>query len=516
MITVMKDARRPVIPPFRQAMLLTMLFFLAAAACNFPLFTKPPAVDEPAVQQTLAALWFATPASPPPQGTGQPFPGLATSVPDVPPGMIAYPIQSGDTLPALTKRFQVQPQDILSPSPLPAEGLLPAGQVVAIPAAIQEEVTGGPLLPDSEVIFSPSAAGLDLAAFVQSAGGYLSRYSLQVDEEWLTGVEVVQRVAVETSINPALLLGILEYRSGWVSSNPPGADQDEYPIGFMLPSYTGLYKELLLTARYLTIGYYGWRSGDLTRLTLADGSSLRVAPALNAGSVGLQSLFAMLYDQSGWRAALYGDSSFPAAYRAMFGDPWQRAALVEPLFPAALQPPALELPFQPGERWALTGGPHPAWGVGSPFGALDFAPVTGQKGCQVSTAWALASVSGLVVRSRDGAVVIDLDGDGSEQTGWNLLYLHIAREERIPAGSWVQTDDRIGHPSCEGGVSSGAHVHLSRKYNGEWIAANAPFPLVLSGWRAFAEEKAYRGGLVKGDQVVTAKSDGSRTSSITR
>ena len=515
-MAMVKSVERLLRSFFRRAVFLGLLFFLLTSACNFPLLSQPHPTDEPSVQQTLAALWFATPVSSLQQGNNQSNPDIVTSLPAVSPGMIAYSIQSGDTLDALAKRFQVQPEEILSSSPLSAQGLLPSGQVVTIPAVIQEEVTGGALLPDSEVIFSPSAASLDLVAFIQSSGGYLSRYSLEIDGENLTGAQVVQRVALETSINPALLLGVLEYRSGWVTSNPPGADQTEYPIGFMLPSYAGLYKELLLTARYLTIGYYGWRSGNFIRLTFTDGSSLRIAPALNAGTVGLQSLFAMLYSQSGWQTALYGNASFPAAYRALFGDPWQRAALVEPLFSPALQPPSLELPFQPGERWALTGGPHAAWGIGSPFGALDFAPITGQKGCQVSTAWALASISGLVVRSADGVVVIDLDADGSEQTGWNLLYLHIAREGRISTGSRVQTGDRIGYPSCEGGVSSGTHVHLSRKYNGEWIPADGSLPLVLSGWRAFSEEKAYRGGLVKGDQVVTAKTDGSSNSVITR
>jgi hypothetical protein len=48
------------------------------------------------------------------------------------------------------------------------------------------------------------------------------------------------------------------------------------------------------------------------------------------------------------------------------------------------------------------------------------------RGCHESYAWVVASVPGLVVRSDNGVVVIDMDGDGYEQTGWTLLYLHIA------------------------------------------------------------------------------------------
>ena len=80
-------------------------------------------------------------------------------------------------------------------------------------------------------------------------------------------------------------------------------------------------------------------------------------------------------------------------YAEMFGDPWQgrqrRAA-----FPAGLAQPALELPFQPGEYWSLTSGPHIAWTTGTPRGALDFAPITGEPACAVSVAWVTASASG--------------------------------------------------------------------------------------------------------------------------
>ena len=47
----------------------------------------------------------------------------------------------------------------------------------------------------------------------------------------------------------------------------------------------------------------------------------------------------------------------------------------------------------------------------------------------------------------------------------------------------VETDDRIGHASCEGGVSTGTHLHFARKYNGEWVLADGPLPFVLSSRR---------------------------------
>jgi hypothetical protein len=84
------------------------------------------------------------------------------------------------------------------------------------------------------------------------------------------------------------------------------------------------------------------------------------------------------------------------------------------------------------------------------------------------------------------------------------LYLHVANKDRVQKGQWVDTNDRIGHASCEGGIATGTHLHFARKYNGEWVIADGPIPFVLDGWRAVAGDKPYHGKLVRGDQVITA------------
>ncbi len=127
-----------------------------------------------------------------------------------------------------------------------------------------------------------------------------------------------------------------------------------------------------------------------------------------------------------------------------------------------------------------------------------------------------ASAAGLVIRSERGIVTIDLDGDGLEQTGWVLFYMHVADQGRVLPGSMVQVDTPIGHPSCEGGLATGTHVHLARKYNGEWLAADGPLPMVLSGWVAHAGEIFYEGRLEKDGRIVSAHPDGSAGSTIVR
>jgi murein DD-endopeptidase MepM/ murein hydrolase activator NlpD len=419
-------------------------------------------------------------------------------------------------LPALEKRFGVEPGEITSPEGLPDQAFLTPGQPLSVPNRLGETPYPNALLPDSEVIYSPSTLDFHIETYIQNSPGYLSTYGELVDGEWASAGEIVTRVAADHSINPKILLAFLEYRSQWVLGQPQGPDAINFPLGFKVPGYKGLYYELGFAATQLNVGYYGWRSGTFTELQFHDGSKVRLSPALNPGSVALQRLFAKLYDQEPWFETLYGGNNFVSLYQEMFGDPWARAATVEPLFPQSIGQPALELPFMPGERWSFTGGPHYAWSSDTPRGGLDFAPVTGEPACIVSRAWVTASAPGVVVRSGHNVVAIDLDGDGYEQTGWVLMYLHIADKERVPLGATVKLDDRLGHPSCERGKSTGTHVHIARKHNGEWINSAGPLPFVLSDWQVQMGPKIYQGSLVKDGQTVTANPLGPQTSIIVR
>ncbi|MEK7683169.1 MAG: hypothetical protein AAB321_03865, partial [Chloroflexota bacterium] len=168
------------------------------------------------------------------------------------------------------------------------------------------------------------------------------------------------------------------------------------------------------------------------------------------------------------------------------------------------QQPELLLPFVPNRIWDFTGGPHYSWGTSLPLGALDFGPPAIASGCTPSGEWAAAPAAGIVARSEEAIVVIDLDGDGDERTGWSLFFFHIAEAGRIQAGVKVEVGDLLGHPSCEGGTATGTHFHLARRYNGEWLPADGALPFVMDGWVAKQGAALYEGTLVKGSKVVAA------------
>jgi LasA protease len=458
----------------------------------------------PAPTSPPAATYTQLPqATPTPKESSTPAPPLL------------YYTQAGDTLAALAVRFGVDFSEISSPNSPIKPGFLDPGQLLLIPHRLGEISSPDHILPDSEIVFSPSALDFDLEKFINSTKGFLVTY-----KEWRANgrddaANTIYRVAIENSINPRLLLAVLEYQSHWVYGQPANLAQTDYPLGHVDYQKKGLYYQLSWAVQMLNIGYYGWRDGRVTQLDFPDGKSVRLAPDLNAGTVSLLYLFAQLYDEPNWAGAMYSAEGLPALYKTMFGDPWVRALTVEPLFPATLSQPSFELPFARGKRWSFTGGPHSAWGPDGALASLDFAPSTTIHGCYNSDEYVTAMASGTVVRSETGVVVVDLDGDGSELTGWVIMYLHIATDGRLPVNTWVNQGDPIGHPSCEGGQATGTHVHVARKYNGEWIEADGPLPFELSGWIAHKGDAIYLGTLTKDSSVVTASVYGEYKSLIT-
>jgi LasA protease len=482
-------------------------------APNGALWTATPTVSVPTDHVTTASTH--NPLNQPVVPNSTQIPTPESVVIDTAP--LLYYTQAGDTLPVIATRFGVDIKEIVtSDGNLPQTGLLTPNTLLIIPHMLVNTTSPVKILPDSELIFSPSAIDFDVKGYVSQAGGYLSRYKEWLNSsQWTSGAEIVSRIATENSINPRLLLALIEYQSGWVTGTPSNAKQEDYPLGKVDLSQKGLYSQLAWAVNQLSIGYYGWREGWVTDIQFSDGISARLAPDLNSGTVALQYYFAQLDDTPAWLGAIDPSTGIAALYEKLFGNPWLRAKQVEPLYPPNLSQPDMILPFLIGQVWSYTGGPHGAWEQDGARAAVDFAPGSTESGCVASNAWVVASVPGLIVRVGNGAVVEDLDGDGNEQTGWDILYMHV-NGLRVKEGDWVETSDYLGHPSCEGGIATGTHVHVARKYNGEWISADGPLPMVLSGWTVHAGSVPYEGTMTKGDKIIYSSVYGSGESLISR
>lgn len=475
---------------FKQTLKPLISFTLLLTSCNLPArdISRPPA---PTAN---------------PQGNSAPF-FLETPLPmrtTYKPGeLVDYMAQSGDTLPALAARFNTSVDEILQANPhIPRDATsMPPTMPMKIPIYYLA-LWANPfqVIPDHAFVNSPTSIGFNTSAFVSSTSGWLKNYRVYAGGKWRSGPEMVDFVAINYSINPRLLLAILEYQGEALTQ--PVIPVKKNLLGFTRPYWDTPYLQLVTAANTLNNGYYGWRTGDLLEFESRDKTLLRPDPWQNAGSVAIQYYFSRIFTGDKYAVAT-GPEGLILTYINLFGDPWDDSYT---LIPGSLQQPDFKLPFPADQVWSYTGGPHTGWGSGEPLAAVDFAPPADKSGCFIAKEknYATAMADGLIIRSSIDGVALDLDKDGDERTGWVIFYLHLASDTRPLVGTELNQGEKIGYPGCAGGHSTGTHVHIARKYNGEWIVADSVLPFNMSGWVAHNGAREYLGTLTKGAATVIA------------
>lgn len=469
------------------------------------------ATAEPAVGGG-AALSRSTPTSLPPTPVTQPtrpvYAGLPTPDPphvtEAEMNILTHIVGPGETLAVIAGRYGTTVAELVNANQLADIDYLLVGQVLSIPAAASLVGLETKIIPDSELVYGPTTADFDIREYLSTYYPQSALFTVRevVEEQELDGVGMIDLVALRFSVNPRLLLAMVEQRTGWVT-RPFSGDPLPYPMGYVRPGFEGFYTQLSWAANRVNEGFYARAEGGWSGFPLADGTRLAFHPTINHGTAGVQNWLGAHTGATyaGWLIEA-GAGGFLATYERLFGSPFART--YEPLLPNGLTQPEMDLPWEPGVPWYFTGGPHGGWASGSSWAALDFGPDRDKLGCYVSEAWVTAALDGTVLYSDFGGVLVDQDGDGQLGTGWVIVYWHVDRQGRVPAGTVVERGDRLGHPSCEGGFSSGTHLHIARRYNGRWLAADGSLPFVMDGWVSQGEGIEYNGFLVRGNEVKEA------------
>lgn len=482
---------------------IALVCLLLFSACSTPLAPstatlEPTATPSPAVTLTPTPTLTPAPSPTPLPPTATPDPPRANT-PDLSAlgegwAAFSYTLQTGEDLGIVASRYGLSYDVIRRANGFSGGETFFPGQAILVPQKISRPGPAFKMIPDSELVYGPSAIGFDPYSFIaQYPLGYLYHYTEIVDGGSVSGAALIQRAAENYSLNPRLLLALLEYQSGWLTRADP--QEKIYPYGRAQGGAEGLFRQLQWAANALNRGFYEWRDGSLSLLILGDGTRVGLDEGLNAATASVQYVLSETRRADDWEEAVRS-GGLAATYAALFGNPF--AHTVEPLLPPGLSQPELALPWPGGETWFYSGGPHPSFGSGTPWGAVDFLPPGKESGCRVSENWVTAAAAGVVARSGDGQLLLDLDGDGFEQTGWVILYLHIAAQDRPPSGTYLARGDHVGHPSCEGGFAQDAHVHIARKYNGVWLAASGEgsvAPFAMGDYTVHSTGQVYNGTL---------------------
>lgn len=423
----------------------------------------------------------------------------------------------GDTLSRIASIHGHSIESLVAINGLQNPDVLQIGQVIKLPPKPDANGPSFQILPDTRLVRSSGAQAFDVEGYVQRQPGILRNMSSfaiarRADGSTfnisLSASEALQRVSLDFSVDPRVLLAFLEYRAGLLSDPHVDGEQLLYPLvspktlgGIDRP---GLYAQLVWLADQLNNGYYGnkYRGDDI--IDFVDGSRMFYHQDLKPGTVAIQHVFARMNAGAGW-ARDVGEGGFHHVYRSLFGDPF---ADYERDDASELRQPVLSLPFRAGEVWRFTGGFHGGWGNGSAWASIDFAPPK-EEGpapyCYTSSFPVTAVARGMIARLSEGAVMLDLDLDGNEGSGWTILYLHVTHAESLERGEIVEAGEVLGYPSCEGGYSTATHLHIARRHNGEWIPAdcvNCPAslripPFTMSDWQVVGvRNQLYQGYMV--------------------
>jgi murein DD-endopeptidase MepM/ murein hydrolase activator NlpD len=503
---------------FKTAACIVGGLLFCIAGCSRPRTIEEATIPQTQIEATatptaggeslVIAAFTATPI--PISQTPTPLPSPTPTIGEMPiqvpvSGPFSYhTIREGQTLGYIALLYHTEIEELVEMNNLDGPAaLLQIGQELRVPIQTEIVAPDKSLIPNSEVVYGPAYTDFNIVEFINNQGGYLATYHQVVNGEELGGAQIIERVSEQFSVGPRLLLALLEHYGSWVTNPTPTDEQLNMPLGSHNPRGGNLHQAMEFTANRINAGYYGYKRDGFWIFHLPDRSQAVTAQGINAGTVGVQNILAIHSDFDTWLQEL-STNGLMADYHALFGNPFDYE--VKPLVPINLTQPPLSLPWVEGQGFYFTSGPHAGFVDGSAWAAIDFGPPDVLGNCFYSAEPNTAAGSGVVVVARQGEVQIDLDGDGHVQTGWVLLYLHVALDADSPVqvGQQVTQGDVIGYASCEGGLANSSHLHFARRFNGEWLEAGGPVPMNLSGWIVQPNLTSYEGAIVKGNQVRTA------------
>ena len=449
--------------------LMRAIVLLAIVLCAF-VFLKP----------RLARSYAHTDA--PPVST-------AASVADEP-EPTALPPQPPTSTPVVTSTATATVTPIPTPTSTPTIQPLPTVQV--------GEAGYGELISDSFFLYSPSVLNFNVQRFLDGQPGPLKDYQEELHGKVWTAAEIIAFNAINFGVNPQAILVALEAQGNVISDACAPV-----PVKDKLTGWPGFYTYV----RWLTYGaltaYDGARYGEVKYQAIFDDQrTIEIPQGLNAGTTALEIALARSLPPDQWSAWVQGDAPlYRERFRAWFGNPYAAPDAVAA--PLAL-PGGYHLPFQEGDTWFYTGGPHSYDSSGArPWSSLDFVPPENlwcPGGETPANRWVAAAADGVVIQSGEALVVID-HGDG-----WRTYYSHVAADGRVPQWKTVVRGEPIGHPSCEvepGGSTNGVHVHFAIWRAGLGFVDIAG--LSLTGWLT-GETSHYNGTLTR-DGVVKRAED---------
>ena len=306
----------------------------------------------------------------------------------------------------------------------------------------------------------------------------------------LRHAEAISHYSAFATTSPKIFIALIEHQTGLVSTSRFDTEQVKFAFG-ELSEEIGFNNQLADIAGRINQNVYNdIGSLDIATLDVDAEVSSQLPVEQNARKV-ISAIFSFakpsIHVQSNMLSEL---KSFNQIYRELFP---QVSASTDNFTPSSVlaAPPSnfLQLPFPIGESWS-NGGSHTFTGSGDyPQSSLDFND-GGGWGSNLDHLWVVAAAGGrVVVHSSCNVEVVHDDG-------WSTAYYHLD-DLQVQTGDVIDINTPLAHYAnnrnqalCEGGSSSGPHVHFSLKKDAQYFHLDG---VALSGYVVHTGNDSYDG-----------------------
>ncbi|WP_444995624.1 peptidoglycan DD-metalloendopeptidase family protein [Aliikangiella sp. IMCC44359] len=320
-------------------------------------------------------------------------------------------------------------------------------------------------LKKSNIIYQyDEVFGFDIQKYLTQNAPHLAPYA-----------ESISHMSGESTISPKILIALMEHQTGLISSVEVNDNELSTPFGVLSQKY-GFIEQLRDVAERLSKAFYKGHSFEET------GKNQKFTTDADAQRA-IQMIFSYGFEsnelQPGSKEQL---NSFGKVFYKMFpqaiNTPKEKNASAITM--TAPSTSLLQLPYPRSSTWYI-GGSHTSTGSGNwPQSSLDMSSGSGGWGSNTSNKWVSASAAGTVKVHSSCSMEIFHSG------GWSTTYYHLSNI-RYSNGAYVSKNAAIANYAnnknqalCNGGQSTGPHLHWSLKLNGQYYHLNG---VTVSGYK---------------------------------
>ncbi|AUD78700.1 beta-lytic metalloendopeptidase [Kangiella profundi] len=339
--------------------------------------------------------------------------------------------------------------------------------------AEQEEASEDELITKEEFVYSyDEMLNFDIAEYLETQAPHLADYA-----------EIISHYAGYSSISPKVLIAIMEQQTGIITS-PVSATTITRPFGD-LSTKIGFEEQVKdISTRLAKEFYSGYSYSDTgsNEVMTTDEDVYRAIEAI------IPEQAEEAFEINRERGTKGSSKKVSRTHRTLFekSEKEESTTQTQSLTIADINN-YFQLPFRVGESWR-NGGSHTNHGSGTyPQSSLDF-NAGGYWGDNLSHIWVSASAPG-VIKNHSSCFSEIIHDDG-----WSTTYYHIENIQ-YPTGSNLQRNSRIANYAndttqalCNGGQSSGPHLHFSLKKDGQFYHLNG---IKLSGYEVRTGRSSY-------------------------